>query len=303
MLGSRDIETPIEAAATRWRHREDMMTISQAAFRTPYNDYQQEPGSIHNDAVATRLGFKGGTIPGSVHMDQFVPLLLDLYGPQWWESGDMSMYFTQATVHAEPVRALVEPGPGRAKLTMFNESDALICRGTASARAPDSLSEFSLTMQKQTAAAPGTLRILGNYAPGDESFDIPIRVELAKLDDVLSRITEPHPRYVDEHVLPPSLMVHLTGKVRPHIFQALGTSVGLFGALEIRFYRGVLRAGVTYIARTKLLKFVESPKAEGLWYDVVVQDATTGVDLACVRYLLRFMKASSPLWADQFPHS
>jgi hypothetical protein len=275
------------------------MTTAQAAgaFRTPHNDYQNDPGSIHNDAVAAKLGFKGGTIPGSVHMDQFVPLLLDLYGPQWFETGDMSMFFTQATVHAEPVRAVVTPGPGRAQLTMYNAAEALICRGTASPRAPDSLSEFSQAMQKQTAAPPGTLRILGAYAPGDECFDIPIRVDREKLDDTLSRITEPNPRYTHEHVLPPSMMVHLTGKVRPHIFQKLGPSVGLFGALEIRFYRGVLHAGVTYIGRTKLLKFVESPKAEGVWYDVVVQDAATGADLACVRYLLRFMKASSPLWA------
>lgn len=275
------------------------MTQHANAFRTPYNDFQNDPGSIHNDAVAAKLGFKGGTIPGSVHMDQFVPLLLDLYGPTWFETGDMSMFFTQATVHAEPVRAVVVPGAGRAQLTMFNETDALICRGTASARSPDSLSELSLVMQKQDAAVPGALRILGDYAPGDEMFDIPMRVEPARLEDMLTRITEPHHRYAQDHVLPPSLMVNLTGQVRPHIFARLGKSVGLFGALELRFYRGTLHAGVTYIGRTKLLKFVESPKAEGVWYDVVVQDPVSGVDLACIRYLLRFMKASSPLWADQ----
>ena len=76
--------------------------------------------------------------------------------------------------------------------------------------------------------------------------------------------------------------------------------MGLWGALEVRHYRGPLRAGVDYVGRTKMLKFVESPKAEGVWYDVVIQDPATGHDVACVQYLLRFMKASSPLWADQF---
>lgn len=287
------------------RLMEKVMLNSQrvGAFRTPHNDFQNDPNSIHNDAVAGKLGFKGGTIPGSVHMDQFVPLLTDLYGDQWFETGDMSMYFTQATVHAEAVRAVVAPGAGRAQLTMYNEAEALICRGTASARAPDSLSELSGIMQKQTAAAPGALRILSALSPGDEVFDMPLRVEAARLENVLTWITEPHPRYVKDHVLPPSLMVNLTGQVRPHVFKSLGQSVGLFGALEIRFYRGALRAGVTYIGRAKILKLVESPKAEGVWHDVVVQDPSTGEDLVCVQYLLRFMKASSPLWADQFGQS
>lgn len=267
-------------------------------FRAPFNAFQNDPGSIHNDVVATKLGFKGGTIPGSVHMDQFVPLLLDLYGPEWFASGDMSMFFTQATVHAELVRAVVTPDRGRAHLTMFNQADALICRGTASARAPDSLSEFSRVLLKQPVAALENMRILAGVAEGDEMFDIPLQVEVSHLEDVLTRITEPNERYSREHVLPPSLMVNLTGQVRSHIFKTLGKSVGLFGALEIRFYRGVLHAGVKYLSRTKILKFVESPKTEGVWYDVVVQDAASGIDLACVRYLLRFMKASSPLWVD-----
>jgi len=129
--------------------------MSQAAvaelageFRTPRNAFQQAPGSIHNDAVASKLGFKGGTVPGSVHMDQFVPMLLELYGERWFETGDISLYFTQATVDAEQVRAVVTPGSGRARLSMYNEAGAQICRGTASVEAPDSLSELSLVLQQ-----------------------------------------------------------------------------------------------------------------------------------------------------------
>ena len=42
-------------------------------FRAPHNGFQAAPGSIHNDEVASKLGFKGGTVPGSVHMDQICP--------------------------------------------------------------------------------------------------------------------------------------------------------------------------------------------------------------------------------------
>lgn len=265
-------------------------------FRTPRNAFQQAPGSIHNDAVASKLGFKGGTVPGSVHMDQFVPMLLDLYGPRWFETGDISLYFTQATVDAEPVRAVVAPGEGRARLTMYNEPGALICRGTASGQAPDSLSELSQVLQQQTAVDPAKLRILGAYKVGDEIAGIPIRLEVEKLQEGLPRITEPNPLYVERNVLPPSHVVSLSHQVRPRTLEKVGKSVGLFGALEVRQYRGPLHAGVDYVARTKMLKFSESPKAEAVWYDVVISDPATGLDLACVQYFLRFMKASSALY-------
>ena len=265
-------------------------------YRTPRNAFQQAPGSIHNDAVASKLGFKGGTVPGSVHMDQFVPMLLATYGERWFETGDISLYFTQATVDAEQVRAVVTPGEGRSRLTMFNESGALICRGTASVQAPDSLSELSQVLQQQVAVDPAKLRILGAYKVGDEVTGILIRLEVEKLQDSLKRITEPHALYTEQNVLPPSHMVSLSHQVRPRVLEKVGKSVGLFGALEVRQYRGPLHAGIDYVARTKMLKFSESPKAEAVWYDVVITDPKTGLDVACVQYFLRFMKASSALY-------
>lgn len=267
-------------------------------FRTPRNAFQQAPGSIHNDAVASKLGFKGGTVPGSVHMDQFMPMLMDLYGRRWFETGDISLFFTQATVDAEQVRAVATPRGARAGLTMFNEPGALVCRGTASVQAPDSLSELSLVLQAQAAADKARLRILADYELGDELADIPIRLEVEKLRESLTRITEPLAIYTDEHVLPPSHVVGLAHQVRPHVLAKAGKSVGLFGALEVRQYRGPFKAGVDYVARTKMLKFTESPKTEGVWYDVVIADPATGLDVGCVQFLIRFMKASSALWQD-----
>jgi hypothetical protein len=269
----------------------------EGEFRTPRNAFQQSAGSIHNDEVASKLGFKGGTVPGSVHMDQFVPMLLDLYGTRWFETGDISLYFTQATVDAERVRATVTPGATRARLAMFNEADALICRGTASAHAPDSLSELSQVLGQQGAVDPAELRILGQYRVGDELTGIPVRLEIDKLHDGLKRITEPHPLYAEQHILPPSHLISLSHQVRPRVLEKVGKSVGLFGALEARQYAGPLHAGVDYLARTKMLKFTQSPKAEGVWYDVVISDPATDRDLACVQYFLRFMKASSALYA------
>lgn len=265
-------------------------------FRTPRNAFQEAPGSIHNDAVASKLGFKGGTVPGSVHMDQFVPQILQTYGPGWFETGNMSLYFTQATVDAEEVQAVLVPGAERAELRMYNRDGDLICRGTANAAAHDPKSELELLMAKQTPAAAGELRILADFEVGEEQKDIPLRVEIDFLDASLTRITEPLDLYATDHVLPPSHAIKLSHIVRPVVLAKVKSSVGLFGALEVRHLKGPLLAGRDYLGRTKILKLTQSPKAEAAWYDVFISDKETGEEVAVVRYMLRFMKASSPLW-------
>ena len=40
-------------------------------MRQPRNQHQTTEGSIHNDAVAKPLGFRGGTVAGIIHHEQF----------------------------------------------------------------------------------------------------------------------------------------------------------------------------------------------------------------------------------------
>src|SRR5690348_13368579 len=76
--------------------------------RMPRNPSGHVQGSIHDDAAATALGFRGGTVAGSIHMDQFPPLLLEAFGPSWFETGCLSLYFRYATTDGEPVQAFLE---------------------------------------------------------------------------------------------------------------------------------------------------------------------------------------------------
>ncbi len=269
------------------------------AFRVPRNAYQNAPGSIHNDAVASKLGFKGGTVPGSVHMDQFIPQIVQTYGEAWFETGGLSLYFTQATVDAEEVQASLSPGAERAELRMINRAGDLICRGTAGPAAHDAKSELEIRMAQQRPAADGALRILADLPVGEERTGIPLRLEIDALDAYLTRITEPNDLYARDHVLPPSQAISLTHQTRPVVLEKVRSSVGLFGALEVRHVKGPLLAGRDYLGRTRVLKLTESPKAEAAWYDVFLTDPETGDEVAVVRYLLRFIKASSPLWTGE----
>src|SRR5690606_38042129 len=65
-------------------------------------------GSIHDDKTAKGLGFRGGTVAGSVHMEQFPPILMRAFGERWFETGGLACYFRNATVDGESVRPIVE---------------------------------------------------------------------------------------------------------------------------------------------------------------------------------------------------
>lgn len=262
-------------------------------FRSPRNMAAEVKGSIHDDATAGKLGFRGGTVAGSVHMDQFVPRLLELYGPTWFETGVLSLYFTQATVDREEVAAQVAAGAGRARLSMHNRDGAQICTGTASAET-DPESELVRRMAAQASVEPGRLRILADIKVGDEGETVacvgPER--LAKHREIITEDLADYGR----GVLPPSQVIGLAHQARS---AAVGRSrqphVGLFGALEVEHIKGPMMAGVEYAVRTRILKLTESPKTENAWYDVFL--SRDGEDMGRVRFYLRFLKASSPLWS------
>src|SRR5678815_1755873 len=140
-------------------------------FREPRNMAAEVKGSIHDDNTAQKLGFRGGTVAGSVHMDQFVPRLVELYGETWFETGGLSLYFTQATVDREEVQVVVQDGPERARLTTFNRQGAQVLIGTAAGQ-PDADAELAGRMEGQAPVEPGRLRILAALKVGDEEHDI-----------------------------------------------------------------------------------------------------------------------------------
>ena len=262
-------------------------------FRTPRNMAAEVKGSIHDDATATRLGFRGGTVAGSVHMDQFAPRLVELYGERWFETGGLSLYFTQATVDREEVQAKVAGGEPRARLSMFNRDGALICTGTASCGS-DPESELAGRMAGQEAADPARLRILADIKVGDVG-EARVRLDPERLAKHREIITEDLAVYA-QGVLPPSQAISLAHQARAAaVGKAAQPHVGLFGALEVQHLAGPLKAGVDYVARTKILKLTESPRTENTWHEVVFgQD---GRDVARVLFYLRFLKSSSPLWS------
>ena len=100
-------------------------------------------------------------------------------------------------------------------------------------------------------------------------------------------------------MLVPQLMVHylyqpgsdlLSGGIRGR-----GGAVGLFGAIELANLSGPMLLGRSYEVSGTVLAVGQSPKTEYAWFEVTASDGFTPV--ACLVMQLRFMKASSPLYA------
>jgi hypothetical protein len=267
-------------------------------LRIPVNSAAQQRGSIHDDATASKLGFRGGTVAGSIHMDQFAPVVLKLYGDDWWRRGNMSFYFRQATVDREPVRAFGKSGDPHGRVWMENEAGALIAEGTASCRGHDEGTVVENLMKSQDA--PTALRILKNVKIGDEINALEVTVSREALDRRLDHITEALPVYQGERaILPPSMVVQLfRGSAQEQLYKTDGPAVGLFGAIEIQQIKGPLRAETPYKVRAKVLVLTESPKTENVWYRAWAADPASGEDVGGMLMYLRYMKASSKLYAE-----
>ena len=91
--------------------------LRQGAWVQPVNRWQGADNSIHNDEVARSVGMRGGTIPGTVHLNHFRPLMDELFGDRWLINGTVSMYYTYATAHLEDVRAVIKAPPGPTQTT------------------------------------------------------------------------------------------------------------------------------------------------------------------------------------------
>jgi hypothetical protein len=287
----------------------DGVTISGGYFvgplRRSVNQAQGVRGSIHNDAVASKLGFRGGTVAGSIHLELFPPLLLEAFGPRWFERGTLSINFRNPTTDREAVLAKVEQpqleaSDAQVKAVIEREDGMLVGEGTASVGEPGE--PTALRQLDLTRFEPGTLRILDGMNPGDAiavaEVSMPAEVQTSRMDV----ITEPLDWYVGSSpwggpIASPATVAHfLYAHPARVVGRNAGRAVGLFGAIEVRHVNGPLVLDETYRVGGEVVAVGESPKTEYVWFESYA-DRMDGVRIAEMRMQLRWMKASSPLYS------
>lgn len=279
-----------------------MQAAITGEWRRPVNTAAHQKGGIHDDDTATDLGFRGGTVAGAIHMEQFPPLLLEMFGADFWQTGTLSMYFRSATVDREPVRCLTtEPervgNIRRTNVWMEKEDGTIVASGTASCGGHDEKSE--LRRKLESIRPISELRILKNLEVGARCEDQRCFVENSFLDAQLGVITEPLSCYKTSNefsgrVLPVTQVVRafdppevaLITEVEPPF-------VGLYGAIEIEFINGPVLAETEYKGSGEIVGLSDSPQTEILWRDSILM---TDKPIARMLKMDRLMKNSSPRW-------
>ena len=263
---------------------------------------EQEYGghsSIHDDAMAEKLGFRAGPIEGPTHFSQFVPLLAHIWGRAWYERGCFSAHYQNMVVEGEEVRASVAlPAQG----TMSTLAWAHKADGTPVLEASASVGvgmgvgmDFGVTLLEQRMAKlrppAGKLVILADLRLGMKgAVDERVRMDANQnmgalypfsLQQKLERITENSSWYSDGAATPwgraiiPLEMISVLAEYssRAAELPVKGPAVGLFADQEIRMIDGPLFVGEDYLIRREVVMLSESSRTESYWVKTRIYDA------------------------------
>ena len=280
--------------------------ILAGPVRTPVNVSRDAAGSIHDDGTAQALGFRGGTVAGNVHMEQFPPLYDALFGAPWASRGGLSIHFLSPTTDGEPVQAFggpVSDGDGglrRAPVWLATPEGVRVCEGSAWSGGDDPASALRLRLGQQRPAAD--LRVLAAARVGDAVRDVPSRLDRETCLARVRGITEPRAEYTTPDaagrlVAAPAVVIDALRAVEGPLFAHAPGFVGLFGAIELQHVDGPVHLDHGYVADGRVLALAESPKTEVVWYESELRDASDRRLVARLLMMSRVLKASSPLWA------
>jgi hypothetical protein len=271
--------------------------------------------SIHDGEQAKKLGFRGSAVGGNLHLDIFAPLLVETYGPEWFEHGALSLYFLNIVVSGEPVQAVLEwPTSPEAQSRIYarraDDHDFIVCEGTASlsdhSRSELNRRDFKfcdergLRLMKGVRHGQSLGRVEGRITGDEQARQIANGSNNEPMDwyTGASPWGGPIASVGSTAALMFRLLVgdgehHHHDRISPHI----GDASGMFGAFQIQYENGPVFLDRTYTIEGRALGVGESPKTEYLWWDATASD-DSGKVVARMRHLLRFIKASSPLYPE-----
>ena len=261
---------------------------------------QQEYGghlSIHDDGTAERLGFAAGPIEGPTHYSQFVPLLLDLWGPAFLERGCISFHYQNACTEGDRVRAFVArpASDSESVLRLWAEKTdgTPVLTGTATIGPEYAASELDTRLAR--LRPPERLLILEDLHVGMRGKS---REEVAMdfdqhmgalypftLNQKLEVITEPSPWYTRDGggrspwrrpILPWEMVSVLAEYKHENTnFPVKGPAVGLFADQEIKLIQGPLFVGHPYLLEREVVALSESRRTESYWVRTRILDGET----------------------------
>ena len=276
--------------------------------------------SIHDDAVAEDLGLRAGPIEGPTHFSQFDPLLAQVFGQAWFETGCISAHYQTMVVEGESVRAFVskpEAGASFVRIHAEKSDGTPVLTGTASVGEPQQAHELEQRMARlrpatglvinrdlkvgQRGEAPEVIRMGFDQHMGD-SYPFTLR-------DKLNVITEPHEWYTPEGgknspwgraIIPTEMISVLLGSTGAQAnLRGRKPAVGLFAGQQIRRIAGPLFVDQDYALEREIVALSESARTESVWIRTRVLELPSRKLVAEMILNSAVMKASYPRYEEE----
>lgn len=277
----------------RWRQPRQMLA------EQVYDSHK----SIHDDATAASLGLRAGPIEGPTHFSQFDPLLFQLFGQAWFETGCISAHYQNMVVEGEEVRAFVQlPAPGAKATRIWAEKrdGTPVLTGTASVGAltPEQAAASEIGQRLAKLRPPAKLVINRELRVGQQGAGNPERVRMGfeqhmgahypfTLAEKLKVMTERCAWATPEGgasspwgraIIPTEMISVLLGSSMDLAgLRGKGPAVGLFAGQEIRLIAGPLFVDHPYELEREIIALSESARTESVWVRTRIRDGETGV--------------------------
>ena len=259
--------------------------------------------SIHDGKMAEDLGFSGAPIEGPTHFSQFAPLLEEIFGQAWFQTGCISSHYLNMVVEGDEVRAfaqLPDPGASITKIWAEKRDGTPLLSGTAGI-GPDH-GESELDRRRAKLRPAGQLVILADLKVGMKGAgEEPVIMDFDQhmgdlypfsLNDKLQRITELSPWYTEEGgkdspwgraIIPHEMISVLTEyTVGQAKFPARGPAIGLFADQEIKLIKGPLFVNEPYRLEREIIALSEGRRVESYWVMTRVFDKENALVAECL---------------------
>lgn len=299
----------------------DTPMVLSGPFRAPRQMLaSQEYGghlSIHDDKTAETLGFSGAPIEGPTHFSQFVPLLTQIWGQAWFETGCLSSHFQNMVVEGEEVKAHVQlPQNDEKQVAVWAEKKdgTPVLTGTASIGADHEPTALEQRMAKLRPVE--NLVILRDLQVGD-TFEASDTVKMDfdqhlgalypfTLKEKLAAITENTPWHMADAASPwgrPAIPLEMVCVLSQYSgnpnWNIREPHIGLFADLEIGMLKGPLFVGKEYALKREIVAVGETRRTEGYWVKTMIHDVETDEAVAYVLLHHAIMKDSFPGYAEE----
>lgn len=278
--------------------------------------------SIHDDSTAEGLGLRAGPIEGPTHFSQFDPLLFDLFGQAWFETGCISAHYQTMVVEGEEVRAFVErpePGARFVRIHAEKKDGTPVLAGSASVGEPAGQPPHELE-QRIAKLRPATGLVINRDLKVGQRTSRAEKVRMGfddhmgnyypfTLADKLKAITEPCDWYTADGgarspwgrpIIPTEMISVLIGSSGGQAeLSGRKPAVGLFAGQQIRRIRGPLFVDQPYELEREIIALSESARTESVWVLTRVYEDSAARPLVAEMILNgAVMKASYPKYEE-----